>query len=137
MSNADKAADLLIAARRDEEKMDALPADLEPATLDDAYAVQDAIIARTDLSLAGWKVALTNDEAMARADATGPAAGPLFAEHVVANPQTMDADVIARFLAAPRCLVVALRRAGVEPKHGRVGDLSEQRFRHFRSGSRE
>jgi len=77
MSNAEKAADLLIAARRDENKMDALPDALEPATLADAYAIQDAIIARTDLSLAGWKVALTNDEAMARADATEPAAGPL------------------------------------------------------------
>ncbi len=90
MSNAEKAADLLIAARRDENKMDALPGGLEPATLADAYAIQDAIIARSDLSLAGWKVALTNDEAMARADATEPAAGPLFAEHVVANPQTIE-----------------------------------------------
>ena len=90
MVNSTKAAELLIAARREGRKMDALPADAEPATLDDAYAIQDAIIEHFGLPLAGWKVALTNDEAMRRAGANEPAAGPLFAPYIGANPGVID-----------------------------------------------
>jgi 2-oxo-3-hexenedioate decarboxylase len=84
------AADLLIAARRDGRKMEALPEKAEPKTLEDAYAIQDEIMKEIGLKLAGWKVALTNDEAMARAGATEPAAGPLFAPHIVESPQTLE-----------------------------------------------
>jgi 2-oxo-3-hexenedioate decarboxylase len=89
MVDVKKAAQLLIAARRDGHKMDALPAGAEPETLADSYGIQDEILKTIGLKLAGWKVALTNDEAMARAGATEPAAGPLFAPHIVATPQTI------------------------------------------------
>lgn len=99
MADADKAADLLIAARRDGRKMDALPPALEPETLADGYAIQEAILRRIDLPLAGWKVALTNDDAMARAGATEPAAGPLFEPFVFSSPQTIEggADSVGGF----------------------------------------
>lgn len=90
MVDMEKAAQLLIAARRDGRKMEALPAEAEPKTLDDAYAIQEEIIKGSGLKLGGWKVALTNDEAMARAGAKEPAAGPLFAPHIVATPQTIE-----------------------------------------------
>jgi 2-keto-4-pentenoate hydratase len=90
MVDVKKAAELLIAARNDSRKMEALPSDAEPTTLDDAYAIQDAIMKGIGLKLGGWKVALTNDEAMARAGATEPAAGPLFAKHIAAAPQTIE-----------------------------------------------
>jgi len=90
MVEAKKAADLLIAARNDGRKMEALPNDAEPKTLEDAYAIQDEILKSFGLKLAGWKVALTNDEAMERADASEPAAGPLFAPHIIASPQTIE-----------------------------------------------
>lgn len=90
MVDSAKAARLLIEARRDGRKMDALPADVEPATLADAYAIQEEIIAQFGLPLAGWKVALTNDEAMRRAGAKEPAAGPLFAPHIGAAPGVID-----------------------------------------------
>ena len=90
MVDVKKAAELLIAARNDGRKMEALPADAEPQTLDDAYAIQDEILEGIGLKLAGWKVALTNNEAMKRAGASEPAAGPLFARHIVATPQMIE-----------------------------------------------
>lgn len=92
MVDAEKAAALLIAARRDGAGIDALPAGAEPATLEDAYAIQDAIIAGIDVPLAGWKVALTNDEAQRRAKADEPAAGPLFAPFIHMSPNVIDRD---------------------------------------------
>lgn len=92
MVDTKKAAELLIAARRDGRKMEALPSDAEPQTLEDAYAIQDDILKGIGLKLAGWKVALTNKEAMARAGATEPAAGPLFAPHVVATSQVIEGE---------------------------------------------
>lgn len=99
MVDSAKAATLLIEARRDGRKMDALPADAEPANLGDAYAIQDAIIEQFGLPPAGWKVALTNDEAMQRAGANEPAAGPLFAPHIGSSPGVIDkhADCVAGF----------------------------------------
>jgi len=99
MVDSAKAAKLLIAARREGQKMDALPADAEPANLGDAYAIQDAIIEQFGLPPAGWKVALTNDEAMQRAGANEPAAGPLFAPHIGSGPGVIDrhADCVAGF----------------------------------------
>jgi len=90
MVDAKQAAEFLIAARRDGWKMEALPAGAEPKTLEDAYAIQDEILKGIGLKQAGWKVALTNDEAMARAGAKEPAAGPMFAPHIFASPQTIE-----------------------------------------------
>lgn len=90
MVDVKKAAQLLIAARRDGRKMEALPSEAEPKTLADAYAIQDEILKNVGLKLGGWKVALTNDEAMARAGAREPAAGPLFAPYIIATPQTIE-----------------------------------------------
>lgn len=99
MVDTAKAAKLLIEARREGRKMDALPPDAEPATLDEAYAIQEAIIDRFGLPLAGWKVALTNDEAMQRAGASEPAVGPLFAPYISAGPGVIDrhVDCVAGF----------------------------------------
>ena len=90
MVDTKKAAALLVAARRDGRKMEALPSDAEPQTLEDAYAIQDEIARTIGLKHAGWKVALTNNEAMERAGASEPAAGFLFAPHIVATPQVIE-----------------------------------------------
>lgn len=99
MIQTTQAADLLIAARRDGHKIASLPPDCEPKTLEDAYAIQEAIIDRIGLPLVGWKVALTNDEALRRANAKEPSAGPLFAPYVGPSPFVIDrqADSVAGF----------------------------------------
>jgi 2-keto-4-pentenoate hydratase len=61
------AADLLLNARRTTTPIDDLPAELQPATLEEAYAVQD-ILAEVYGPIGGWKVG-----------APGPDAAPIFA----------------------------------------------------------
>ena len=99
MVDARRAAALLIAARQEGRKLEALPSGAEPETLEDAYEIQEEILNGIGLKLAGWKVALTNDEAMAGAGAKEPAAGPLFAPHIQAAPQTVEggADTVGGF----------------------------------------
>ncbi|MCG8545700.1 MAG: hypothetical protein MJE12_15980 [Alphaproteobacteria bacterium] len=89
MTDVNKAAELLIAARRDNRVIDALPDDAAPQTLAESYAIQDAIIAGIGLPLAGWKVALTNDQAKAMVGASEPAAGPLFTPHILPSPDAI------------------------------------------------
>ncbi len=70
-------ADTLIAARK-EGTIVTLP-DI-PASLDESYAVLDAIIERIGNPVFGWKAAFTNAVAMERMKTDEPAFGPLFEE---------------------------------------------------------
>src|SRR5437870_10167266 len=47
---------LFIEARRTGHLLEALPASCQPATLDDAYAIQEATVAALGDTIAGWKV---------------------------------------------------------------------------------
>lgn len=55
-SSADKAAALLIAARRTRVPLDRLPEDCRPAGIEDAFAIQAATVAQLHDRIAGWKV---------------------------------------------------------------------------------
>ena len=57
-----EAADLLLNARRTATPIDDLPADLKPATLEEAYAIQD-IIAEVYGEIGGWKIGAPTPEA--------------------------------------------------------------------------
>lgn len=70
-------ADILIAARK--EGTTVTLSEL-PASLDESYAVLDAIIDRIGNPLFGWKAAFTNAAAMKRMKTDEPAFGPLFEE---------------------------------------------------------
>lgn len=72
-------ADTLIAARK--EKTIVTLRDL-PESLEESYAVQDAIIARIGNPVLGWKAAFTNDAAMEKMKTDEPAVGPLFEKWV-------------------------------------------------------
>jgi 2-keto-4-pentenoate hydratase len=60
-TNIDKAASLLAAARRNRQPLSRLPEDCRPTTLDEAFAIEDATVAKLGDSVAGWKVALLPD----------------------------------------------------------------------------
>ena len=79
-------AELLLAARRSGRPIEALPATLVPATLDAAYAVQDAVAPALG-AIAGWKVGAPSPTAE-------PNCAPLFAALVAASPARWPA---ARF----------------------------------------
>lgn len=79
MLDALSSADILIAARK-EGTIVTLPE--LPASLDESYAVLDAIIERIGNPVFGWKVAFTNAAVMERMKTDEPAFGPLFEEWV-------------------------------------------------------
>ena len=54
-NDAERAALLLLAARRGETRHADLPEDLRPTTLEHAYAIQDTTVARIG-TIGGWKV---------------------------------------------------------------------------------
>lgn len=86
MLDAIAVADTLIAARKDGTIV-TLPG--LPESLDESYAVQDAIIARIGNPVAGWKAAFTNAAAMEKMKTDEPAVGPLFEEWVYRNGETV------------------------------------------------
>jgi 2-keto-4-pentenoate hydratase len=60
------AATILAGARRTGKLLDALPEVARPASLDEAHAIQDATATVLGDTIAGWKVAVTPDGALAR-----------------------------------------------------------------------
>ena len=62
----DHAAGLLADARRNGQRLDALPESCRPATLDDAHAIQEATALRLGDAIAGWKVGATPEGGVAR-----------------------------------------------------------------------
>ena len=65
-----QAAELLVAARRTGQLLDALPDACKPRTLEDAIAIQDATLAALGETVAGWKAALVGGRVQTRPDAT-------------------------------------------------------------------
>jgi 2-keto-4-pentenoate hydratase len=57
----DKAAALLVNARRTRQPLARLPEDCRPATLDEAFAIEEATVRQLGEQTAGWKVALLPD----------------------------------------------------------------------------
>ena len=77
-------AEALVRARQGGQRLGVLTADLAPATAEDAYAAQEAVIRRLGAAVAGWKVGAH--------DATGaPSAAPLFADLVASSPARLPA----------------------------------------------
>ncbi|MGI9481241.1 MAG: 2-keto-4-pentenoate hydratase [Hyphomicrobiales bacterium] len=74
MSNA--AAQILAKARLNREKLSEYPC-AEPANVDEALAIQDAVMIALDDSIAGWKLGCTSPQAQAALKADGPIFGPV------------------------------------------------------------
>lgn len=88
----DAAAAHLVAAHHTRKLHAPLPAALRPATLDQAYATQDAFFRRRVAErgpLAGWKVALTSPVMQRLVGFAHPLAGPLHGEHIHDSPTTL------------------------------------------------
>ncbi|MGF1459999.1 MAG: 2-keto-4-pentenoate hydratase [Leptolyngbyaceae cyanobacterium] len=88
MVDTKQAAELLITARRKNQRIH-LPPTAVPATLDEAYAVQDQLRQDIGIPQVGWKVALTNEPLQQLAHVSEPIAGPLFESLVGPTPQTI------------------------------------------------
>jgi 2-keto-4-pentenoate hydratase len=82
---AARAADALIAAARSGQRLAALPADCRPETLDQGYAVQALVAARSGRLVAGWKIAATSLAGQRHIGVDGPIAARMLSEHVVGS----------------------------------------------------
>jgi 2-keto-4-pentenoate hydratase len=75
---AGKAAELLWQAWLAGNRIDDLPDDCSPLTLDDGYKIQDAMAAGTGRAVLGWKLAVTSAAGQRRLGLSEPLAGRLF-----------------------------------------------------------
>ncbi len=108
-------ADAFVSARREARVLDRFPGDL-PATLDDAYRVQEAQIALDGRPVVGWKVAMIRPDLRAALGAER-ICGPIFAGLVADLPEGGAADVAVHDggFAALEAEFVARFAADLEP----------------------
>lgn len=76
------AARALLEARRDHRTIDAIPEGCRPRTVDEGYAVQDALVALEACPVVGWKLGATTPYWQRRASLSEPMAGRLLAPAV-------------------------------------------------------
>lgn len=69
-----------------------LPEDERPADLDQAYAVQAALVEALGLPIVGWKIGCSSKEAQRILGASGPFAGPLFDGRLARSPARLLAN---------------------------------------------
>lgn len=79
------AAAMLAAARAEGRKLPA-PPNPAPATVEEAYGLQDALIAATDSPVVGWKIGATSARAQTMLGVDGPFIGPVFERWVTESP---------------------------------------------------
>jgi 2-keto-4-pentenoate hydratase len=79
LGQAEQAADLLWSAWRQGRRLAALPENCRPRSLEDGYAVQDALAARHGGDRLGWKIAATSADGQRHIGVTEPLGGRLFA----------------------------------------------------------
>src|SRR5262245_27217888 len=87
--DADRAAELLDAARRNAQPVRGLDGNLKPASIEDAYAVQAALTRRRG-GVAGWKIAGITPEQRAQIGVPHPIAAPIFVDFVRSSPAKFD-----------------------------------------------
>jgi 2-keto-4-pentenoate hydratase len=87
----EKAVARLLDARHTSVQFAALAADEQPRSLDEAYAIQDGLIAAWPDRIAGWKVGATSLEIQKLFGITEPVYGPVFAKTVVQSPAAVPA----------------------------------------------
>lgn len=89
--SSNKAAEILWRKRLAQGRLSALPADCKPATLDEGYAVQDAMATLAGQPIFGWKIATTSTAGQKHIGVTEPLAGRLFADFVLRDGASLPA----------------------------------------------
>jgi 2-keto-4-pentenoate hydratase len=86
-NRARRAAKMLLAARQSGVRLHALPEDVRPTTIAEAYAIQDQVAGALG-TIGGWKVG-------AKSPTAEPTCAPLPAKLVLASPQSFPAGTFA------------------------------------------
>ncbi len=91
------AAGALSAARKDNIMMAGLDEGLTPATMAEAYAIQDAFMRQWDVPVAGWKVAATAEKIQQIYGVDEPFCGPFYTPTTFTSPATPNAETFGIF----------------------------------------
>lgn len=86
-----RAANLLVAAWRENFQLAQLPADCRPEGRADAYAIQDAMARELGFGVAGWKLGMSAPATMNAFGVDAPVPGRIFREFVHENGATIPA----------------------------------------------
>jgi len=96
-THQDAAAALLLGARRDFQRLTALPDDCQPDNEADAYGIQDRFVAQMLADhggeIVGYKAGCTNVTAQQQLGLSSPFAGPLCSFFVMTSPAVISSDV--------------------------------------------
>jgi len=87
----ERAAGILVEARRGNAVIDGIPEDCRPVNLADAYAVQERFIARLGMDVGGWFGACTNTVIQDMLGLDEPYYARLLAPFIFASPARLDA----------------------------------------------
>jgi len=94
---SENAASALSAARKNNNMMAGLENGLTPATMDEAYAIQDAFMRIWDEPIVGWKVAATAEMIQQIYRVDEPFCGPFYAPTTFASPATPNAEAFGYY----------------------------------------
>src|SRR6185369_7962545 len=86
-----RAADILWQARLAGKRLEILPEDCRPRSLDEGYAIQDLMAARCGQMTAGWKIAATSEAGQRHIGVSEPLAGRLFADFILPDGASVPA----------------------------------------------
>ena len=82
----ERAADILAETWKARKTIAALPADVTPPTMADAYAIQAALHGRLGYKTVGWKLAHSSPAAIRRSNLDGPVPGRVYAQTLQESP---------------------------------------------------
>ncbi len=90
----EKAGTMLWDARQNGTQLAALPDECRPSSIEEAYAIQDALTAASGLAVAGYKVGATNANVQAKFGVDTPFSGRVFAPFVSASPSVIPRGAV-------------------------------------------
>ncbi|HVO03418.1 MAG TPA: fumarylacetoacetate hydrolase family protein [Candidatus Cybelea sp.] len=120
--DAARAAALLWRIRLEQRRIDALPPELRPATLNEGYAIQDAMVEIARQPVVGWKIAATSAAGQKHIGVTEPLSGRLFRDFVLTDGAHRPAAPLHMRVAETE---FAFKMGRALPPRGRDYDMGE------------
>ena len=90
----ERAAEVLLRARNERVRLDALPEGARPETAEEAYRIQDAVFERLGEPAAGWKIGATSEFAQSMLGWREPFAGRVLEPLVFDSPARIPAALL-------------------------------------------
>ena len=113
------AAELLLKARGDHRRLDRLPPDCTPETVEDGMAIQNALADLWGLEVAGWKVGAASAAAMQMLRTDAPFPGRVFAPYLLDSPASVAAEALHK--CAVECEFAFRLGRDLPPRDGDYG----------------